>query len=99
MCGAIRSDDKLKRSLRSRTYDSVLSGSTCVSESEPDTLPLHVKPAGDCVDCRRVLTLFRFPTSRASAAGDTRLPYRMAYWLPGIKSNPWVTGGARTHLC
>ncbi|KAI0794647.1 hypothetical protein C8Q74DRAFT_588018 [Fomes fomentarius] len=94
-CGVMRSDD-FKRALRARTYDSVLSGSTCVSEPEPDTLPLHVKPAGDRVDFRRVLTLFGLTTSRA--ARYTRSPYRVAYWLPGININPWVTSGARTHL-
>ncbi|KAI0794651.1 hypothetical protein C8Q74DRAFT_1215887 [Fomes fomentarius] len=81
--------DNFKRALRTRTYDSVLSGSTCVSES--DSLPVHVKPTGDHrhSGLRRVLGFLQHRWR--DEASDTRSSYRVAHWLNGLVPTTWTT--------
>lgn len=86
--GVMHSVD-FKRALRTRTYDSVLSGSTCVSE--PDSLPVHVKPTGDHrhSGLRRVLGFLRHRSR--DEASDTRSSYRVACWIRGLVPTAWTT--------
>ncbi len=87
--GVLHSDD-FKRALRTRTYDSMLSGSTCVSES--DSLPVHVEPTGDhrLSGLRRMLVLFR--RRSGDEASDTRSSYRVVHWISGLVPAAWTIG-------
>lgn len=74
--------DNFKHALRTRTYDSMLSGSTCVSES--DSLPVHVKAARDHRHSGLCRVLGSFRQTSRDEASDTHSSYRVARWISGL---------------